>query len=477
MFFSRKLSRAQFYSISCVLLLVYMGMVFSTGKPYTDDLARIMLNYLRWSEDGRPLADLVVFLLSFGGRIIDIAPMSQVLSILVCALSCLIIADNSSDGLNLKNLIATSILFTTPFFIQNASYHFDVITISLAILFAVIPLAFVNKGVITASIVFFSCSVASLSLYQPAIGVLYAYVLCRAISDDGINIKSALFGLFSSAIGIIFYAAIVAPAFLSGSYSASMSRRLPLNADGMSGFISNVNSYVSSLSLLFDGVYLYVFLAVFSILLCWISVRVFSFKISRLVVSSTALVAVVSSVIMFMIYKDAATYPRVMISVGAVISAIFIATASNGSLLRYPSVVALLIVCVMNLSYWSSAHNLINDSFDNEADISRMIRADTFDEEANGKVIVHGYPKLTKYSSFIVERMPLLGYIFHPNLGWNTTRLFSEITSPGLMTSKGKYNPHPSEVCGYIFKKYNGIYSITIKDGVLHVVFRNEKCL
>lgn len=477
MFFSRKLSRAQFYSLSCVLLLIYMGMVFSTGKPYTDDLARIMLNYLRWSEDGRPLADLVVFLLSFGGRVIDIAPMSQVLSLLVCAFSCLIISENSSDGLDIKNLISSSILFTTPFFIQNASYHFDVITISLAILFSVVPLAFINKGVLTASIVFFVCSVASLSLYQPAIGVLYAYVLCQALSNDDINPKSTLVGLFSSAVGIIFYGLIVAPAFLSGSYSASMSRRLQLNADGVNGFISNVNSYISSLSLLFNGVYLYVSLAIFAILLCWLSVRVFSFKISRVIISSTALVAVVSSILMFMIYKDAATYPRVMISVGAFMSAVFMLITSSYSFLKLPSLAALLIMCIMNLSYWSSAHNLINDSFDYEADISRMIRLDTLNAETNKYVVVHGYPKLTKYSSFIVERMPLLGHIFHPNLGWNTTRLFSEITSPGLMTSKGNYNPHPSEVCGYIFKKHNGIYSITSKDGVLHVVFRNEKCL
>ncbi|WP_181994656.1 glucosyltransferase domain-containing protein [Arsenophonus endosymbiont of Bemisia tabaci] len=149
---NREINKPIFFLLSCLILTVYLGMIFVTGKPYTDDYARIMMNYLKWSDDGQPLADVVVYALTLGGDIVDIAPMSRVISVVVCALSCLIICQFSFGELNLKNLLISSLVFSTPFFIQNASYHFDVITMCLSIFFAVAPLIFLGKGNIKVTI-------------------------------------------------------------------------------------------------------------------------------------------------------------------------------------------------------------------------------------------------------------------------------------------------------------------------------------
>lgn len=475
-YLSSRIGRLAFAGVNCLILTIYLGMVFSTGKPYTDDLARIMMNYLRWAEDGRPLADLVVYFLTFGGRIIDIAPMSQVLSIIICSLSCLIIAERSVGEVSLRVAILTSLIFTTPFFIQNASYHFDVVTISLSIFMALIPFLSMSRKLIIVCFCFFAASVASLSLYQPSISIVFTFIFVHCVTCHDLNKQKTFYALISSAAGVAFYGLIVAPSFLSGSYSSSMSKRLPMTKDGLHGFYENIKNYIDSLGMLFHGPYLYISVA--GLVICLIAL-VFHMKCRSLEVNLMALMslcAIASSVAMFMIYRDAATYPRVMIPAGGVMAAIFIISSNKSGFLRAFSYSSLCIIMLMNLSYWSAAHNLINDSYAHEADLSKMIRNDSYAMSNNKYVIVHGYPEKTKYSEFIIQAMPLLGAIFHPDLGWNTTRLFSQIFSPGLMSSKGSYNPSDAEVCGTVALPYNGFYTVTRRDGVLHVIFREVRC-
>ncbi|WP_222423002.1 hypothetical protein, partial [Yersinia rochesterensis] len=91
-------------------------------------------------------------------------------------------------------------------------------------------------------------------------------------------------------------------------------------------------------------------------------------------------------------------------------------------------------------------------------------------------IYVHGYPSRTFEAERILKKYPYASGIYHPDLGWNTTRVFAEIETPFFKAEKGTYNPPNNEICGKEIKKWNGLYTITSKDNKYHAIFRNVKC-
>ena len=56
---------------SLAIIAIFFFPFILLDLKYYDDLSRINLGYFYWSPDGRPLSELIMKLLSFGGKLTE----------------------------------------------------------------------------------------------------------------------------------------------------------------------------------------------------------------------------------------------------------------------------------------------------------------------------------------------------------------------------------------------------------------------
>lgn len=125
------------------LFFISMGVIFIlpliiANSYYWDDYRRVLSGDYGWEEDGRPLADLFIFLLTQSITNLDIAPLPLLLSVVVLAIAAVIITKNlfPRETVVQKCILATPIL-VNPLFLNNLTFRFECWIMSLAQLFAV----------------------------------------------------------------------------------------------------------------------------------------------------------------------------------------------------------------------------------------------------------------------------------------------------------------------------------------------------
>ncbi|RAY35473.1 hypothetical protein DP183_14525, partial [Enterobacter kobei] len=160
-----------------LILLCYYN-VLSTNYYYIDDLGRSLEGYSEWSRNGRPLADLFFYVISFGAPLPDISPLPQILGIALLSLGAYLTGKTylwQSEGVNWLSFILCLPLAISPFYFENMSYKYDAFTMSLSVLCAMLP--FVVR--INGSVKFLTASIASillsLCLYQASLNIYIIY--------------------------------------------------------------------------------------------------------------------------------------------------------------------------------------------------------------------------------------------------------------------------------------------------------------
>ncbi|HCQ6946067.1 TPA: hypothetical protein OL694_004823, partial [Enterobacter hormaechei] len=75
------------FSMILLMSLIFFLPIILSSHYYVDDLGRSIYGYSKWSENGRPLADLLFLSLSFGPQLPDISPLPQLLALGILSLS------------------------------------------------------------------------------------------------------------------------------------------------------------------------------------------------------------------------------------------------------------------------------------------------------------------------------------------------------------------------------------------------------
>ncbi|MEX1726232.1 glucosyltransferase domain-containing protein, partial [Escherichia coli] len=110
------------YITSLFIVFLFYLPIYLIDKPFTDDYARNIRGYFGWSGDGRPLADIAIYIINFGSNLTDTSPLSSILAVLICALTCAIISYNIAGSSAFVTIAAASSLIVSPFFFHNALY-------------------------------------------------------------------------------------------------------------------------------------------------------------------------------------------------------------------------------------------------------------------------------------------------------------------------------------------------------------------
>lgn len=182
---NKELSKKSTYLLFLIGISLYLLPLLLANVPYYDDNNRLLHGKAYWDVDGRPLTDFIMYLLNFNvGNIGNITPLPLILSIGVLSGALYFISLNMSYKRTLPVLLTLFVLVLNPFFLQNLSYQYDIIGMSLSI--SCVLLSYFNtiktKKDYLLSVILLS---ASLAFYQPSSNVF----LCLFFADILLKFK------------------------------------------------------------------------------------------------------------------------------------------------------------------------------------------------------------------------------------------------------------------------------------------------
>ncbi|ANN74320.1 glucosyltransferase domain-containing protein [Bordetella bronchialis] len=154
--------------------------IIHADRFYIDDLGRARTGYLGWTSDGRPLSNLVVETLNLGAPISDLSPLPQLLALLLLAYLAVTLARKFGIPGTWRAPLILAPMVASPFFLENLSYKFDVLPMTLATALsclAVTAIPRVRWGALLGAVAL----LATLCLYQPALNVFLVFAVAEFV--------------------------------------------------------------------------------------------------------------------------------------------------------------------------------------------------------------------------------------------------------------------------------------------------------
>ncbi|HEX7748986.1 MAG TPA: glucosyltransferase domain-containing protein [Bordetella sp.] len=148
--------------------------ILHADRLYVDDLGRVHSGYTGWTGDGRPLTTLIMQSLNMGTPLTDLTPLPQILAVLLLAWCAVLVARKFEIRDTATAMLAAFPLGASPFFLENLSYKFDVLTMVLAMTLAIAAICEtpwrgrkMGWGAL--------CLLGTLCLYQPSLNAFLVF--------------------------------------------------------------------------------------------------------------------------------------------------------------------------------------------------------------------------------------------------------------------------------------------------------------
>lgn len=167
-----------------VLLGLYAIILFPilrADRYYNDDLKRALFGHASWDSNGRPLTTFLMRALqAYDHAMVDLSPLTQIGAVAVLAWAGWLLARRYGLRSPWMAALATFPLGAQPFYLENLSYKFDALSMSLAMLLAIVPIV---QGQRTRASWWLGVLAlfASLNFYQPAIDVYLVFALMEVV--------------------------------------------------------------------------------------------------------------------------------------------------------------------------------------------------------------------------------------------------------------------------------------------------------
>lgn len=172
------------FSIQLFLYGIVLLPILRANRYYNDDLKRALIGRTGWDATGRPLTNLLMRALQcYDHATVDISPATQIGAIVVLSWIGVLIARRFAIRSAFTAALVTFPLGGQPFFLENLSYKFDALSMSLALLFALLPVIGIERtrrGWWLGVLALF----ASLNLYQAAINACLIFILLEFVLSE-----------------------------------------------------------------------------------------------------------------------------------------------------------------------------------------------------------------------------------------------------------------------------------------------------
>lgn len=429
------------------LAIILSAPVVMANIMYLDDYARYVYGYYGWNSDGRPLATLVFMILSQGGVVKDLYPLTQMLAYAIVGYGCYILINYMNVSLK-SGMAMMAVVIFNPFILENMLFRYDSITMAIAIflcLYAYSVRVMDSKFSIVIQSVMVCCA---LSLYQASVNV---FILCAILASakkviDSESYKGAFFLLLKSAISFvaafIFYKLIINSFFEISNYSKEHSQIISINHKGIARATETAQACISLLFGSFNKFYLLAASLCVAVSITKIAVKKRSYGARFLacgVILCLFIIAIIMTFGLVALTNRPAIYPRSFPAFGVlVVFALYVVYKSNFKYL-FVIVASACIIPVFSVSIQTL--NAVKDQTQRNMklaqDVSQVLKP--YSGELSNVVVV-GQPAYTRIMQSTKKSAPLVSKF--PVNYFNGSYQFA----PLLLKANGLNVNQPSEL-------------------------------
>ncbi len=161
--------------ITIIIGLIYMSPFMIGGFLYNDDWMRTPYPY-GWDHNGRYFSTILMNIIG-NGQILNINPFSTIASSIILSLSGAYISQRYIPSGDLFSKVCISLLLiTSPFYLANYSFQFDILPMSAAIAITIFSNRF-SGGIMKCSILKIIALTVSIGIYQSVVNIAMAFIL------------------------------------------------------------------------------------------------------------------------------------------------------------------------------------------------------------------------------------------------------------------------------------------------------------
>lgn len=471
-----------------ILSLIYLFPIIKADRYFIDDYNRSVLGYLSWSDNGRPLADVVMTMLNFNTTISDISPLTQLMGVASLAIILLLIMQSGSPGIAQSVACALCVL-VNPFMLETLSYAYDSLPMLLSIACVCAPFCIHLKNSFFSFIIHFLFILASLCLYQASISIYVIFAIFSYIAKDNKNsdgLKSLITNGVAFISGYIVYSKFIAKYFIAGGYSLIRAEFIDFSTAGaITRFAKNIVKYYDFLMLGFPAPFMLISVSIIVIGILGLVLRSIAFlngsniysRLACLITLTSPIIIILMVLAPLSILANPPVMSRVLASTGVVMMFfMFYAFRVNYKPVKILS--SLLVVLFMIYSYSSvyAYGNAQKKQKDFEAYTINLMQSDI--SRSNIKVIdMYGTAPTSPVSSLIVGHHPLMAWMVLSNITfrdeWRTNITLSNFRFPVKYKSGSFHGDIKNPSCELMLQRYNGLYTLFESDGVMLFYFKD----
>lgn len=247
-----------FLSVFACLAFVFYKII-AADVQFADDIGRSFYGVRSWIDQSRYISEFFSPILHTTIKLTDIAPLTQIIAILVMAFSVVLATWLCSDGnVSVLGLAAMSLMCLSPFFAETISYRYDSPYMALSILFPIIPFIF-RKDCNSFLFVSVIAIILSCMTYQAGTSTYILFAIFFALMMWLKNSSSKEIVVFVVSAVVAFLLAMLIFRFLftnvqrgeegggvSDSYLSVSLKSIPLN----------LSNYISFVAVFFGGLWI-----------------------------------------------------------------------------------------------------------------------------------------------------------------------------------------------------------------------------
>lgn len=421
--------------ITFLSFIIFLPIIFS-NHYYVDDLGRSIIGYSNWSQNGRPVADLIFLAISFGPVLPDISPLPQIVAIIAMSFCAYLCTAAFIDGESrIAKVMAVMPLITSPFLLENMSYKYDSLPMTVSILCAALPFVLkINRW----QAQFIACMISTmlvLCIYQASINIYIIFSIVLALYDfkegrtrKGFTvIATSVSGLF---ISYLTYSKLISPSLLAGSYNIRHSELATSGLKETLDVISrNIEIFLKLISLSFTPAFLIFSIITFVIALigiikltlvkCESRAYVKAIKNAIIVASPFAILLLIAGPMLLL--KDPVVSPRVLMAFGATITFFTILalwTVEKNKYLKNIISIVFSLYYLYSLGFSFAYANALDnqEKYENSVITTMISDINGNDFEKHEKIAFKGKMPISPEGRLAQKKYPLIGSLIQPSI-------------------------------------------------------------
>lgn len=318
------LKNKSLYAVIFSLIFIFVMPIILYNGFYVDDNVRIITGKPDWNWVGRTFADWLMKTLSLNTEVIDdFSPIPLVMAIALFSLTLYQVISKNVENISIMKVLPFIFLVVNPFFMQNLTYKFDSLPMTIALSCAVFAYFYENVSKVKKYLVMTGLLVVALELYQPCANIFLMLGAANLIGDFKANKdckwKSLVFVFLTYAVASIVY--MLLEKIINSDAVLSRGHIVPLN-EFYPTIIANIKAFFKIV--FFITGYLGLIFLVLPIIGYWIYTVINTFKskasiLDKLVIIAAPFILFVCIWGPLLVIKELISLPRELPTVGVIL--------------------------------------------------------------------------------------------------------------------------------------------------------------